>query len=181
MCRSILWSGVFRPLRAAVGLAVFVLLAGPPVSADEGRPAPRGSVAAGYGSSEITEDGWARGFEGHAFLAAWKHSGIHIGGDLYSKRSGSSSSEGGAFDAGLWLSFGSDTFRPIVFAGLSGSSGDPYEVDLNSFGFHAGFCQEIWFFRNVGIYARGMLRIWLARTDMTSCCPSVGAGLCFRF
>ncbi len=182
MYHSLLRPRAFRPLWVAAWLAVLVLLSGPHVSADETKPAPRGSVSGGYGSSQITEDGWARGLEGHAFLAAWKHSGIHLGGNLYSKRTGSSGdSEGGVLDAGLWLSFGSDTFRPVVFAGLSGSQGNPYEVDLNSFGFHVGYCQEVWFTRNIGVYLRGMLRIWLARTDMTSCCPSVGAGLCFRF
>jgi hypothetical protein len=173
---------IIRPpyLRSIRNSAVLVLLLGALlVSAAPIGAAGRVNLSLGFGACSINRDWWASSFEAAGIFSLWKRAGIYVSAGYLS--ASWFNGHGGVADVGYWKSFGPDKAPSIIFLGLSGSEGEPYEVDLNGFGLHFGFRQEFWLGNNFGLYGRAMMRFWLVDNDMSRVCPSLSGGLCFRF
>jgi hypothetical protein len=92
--------------------------------------------------------------------------------------------EGGVpMDGGIWLSSRSETSPFKLGAGLShifGSDSDGSQI--KGFGAHISVQASYWFERHLGVWARGVLRLWFAERRYDSkTSPSFSAGVGFRF
>jgi hypothetical protein len=167
-------------------LSVLLVSAGPLSAAGRVRISlGAGAGRTGGGSYALY---WETGFEPAILVGAWKTMGFRISGIFYPARSWPSAPRSHprslAADAGFWKSFGSDRVPSILLFGFSFRAGrDPDGGDIIAPGVHAGFRQELWAGRNVGLYGQGVLRFWFGGNvhgggDLS---PSLTGGFCLRF
>jgi hypothetical protein len=157
-------------------LAVLLMSAGPLAAA--GRVwISLGAAYEGFGGHYLPSGG--TGLEPQILIGAWKTMGFRIGVFGSSDWATSVSQA----DVGFWKSFGSGKFPSILLLGISYRTGtDADGGDINAPGAHAGFRQEFWFGRTVGLYAQGVLRYWFGENaDTSRFWPSLGGGLSLRF
>jgi hypothetical protein len=173
-------------LRSARNSAVLVLLLGVLlVSAAPLGAAGRVKISLGFGYGKTGgygPDTWGTGYELGILVRAWKTMGFRVSGIVFAEQLGLQGAV--TADAGFWKSFGSDRVPSILLLGASFRVGtDADGSDLNAFGAHAGFRQELWLGRNLGLYGQGVLRIWFGgeARHQGEIFPSLSGGLSLRF
>lgn len=190
MTRNILRHCYLRSIRDSAVLVLLLgalLVSAAPLGAAGRVRISLGAAYEGFGGHYLPASG--TGLEPEILIGAWKTMGLRIGAIFFSDipvdpYAGTGSLYGGAqLDAGFWKSFGSGKFPSILLLGISYRTGtDADGGDINAPGAHAGFRQELWFGRNVGLYAQGVLRFWFGENaDNNRFWPSLGGGLSLRF
>ena len=169
-----------RNMAVPVLLSAVLLMSARPLAAAGRVWISLGVAYQGFGGRYLPSGG--TGLEPQILIRTWKTMGIRIGG-FSSSGWGSDVAQ---LDVGFWKSFGSGKFPSILLLGISFRAvTDADGGDSIGPGAHAGFRQELWFARNVGLYAQGVLRYWPGEyaevTGGSRFWPSLGGGLSFRF